>query len=191
MTPLDVDCAHQPWLTEFWLLLAVISNANGSVLFMTRFLDFPVSWFAAVVFIIAYRLFFSVKIAMPIALDLCISLLCQFLVTSLKDNGWEFALSAAFLLNLSVFHGGYFSTHLHQEYLKVEADCIPRKKPANKQPHTPSLRSSSSSRAMIVRPHFSRDSSSFSPGFSPLENAFTGSTRFSSAISWSTRVLLS
>lgn len=124
-----MSCDHQPWLTEFWLLLAVISNANGSVLFMTRFLDYPVSWFAAVVFIIAYRLFFSVKTAMPIALDLCVSLLCQSLVTAVEDNGWECAVSAAFLLNLSVFHGGYFSTYLHQEYIRLK-QMHPKRKPA-------------------------------------------------------------
>lgn len=114
------DCQYLCISTEIWLVLAVITNASGWGIFWSRFLDFPYSWFTAVVTINLFRLLFRVKSTMPIILDLGVSLIVQWIL-SWGNFGWNWAFLLVFTLIAVVFSEGYFGARV-EEYIRLKEE---------------------------------------------------------------------
>ncbi|KAL3511033.1 hypothetical protein ACH5RR_030434 [Cinchona calisaya] len=114
------NCQYLPLSTETWLVLVVITNASGWIIFWSRFLDFPYSWYTAVVAINLFRLFFRIKSTMPIILDLGVSLIVQWIL-SWGSFGWKWAFLLVFVLIAVVFFEGYLEP-LVVEYARLMKD---------------------------------------------------------------------
>ncbi|GAA0162824.1 hypothetical protein Leryth_012486 [Lithospermum erythrorhizon] len=110
-------CQHCPFSTEVWLLLAVISNANGSIIVSSRFFEFPFSWFTTTILINAFRFIFKIKPTMPIAVDLVLSLVFQWVIC-MGDYGWRLAFTLTSFLNIIIFYVGYLSPQF-EEYTRL------------------------------------------------------------------------